>query len=212
MDLEENETIKNFTHKAHDNREKYFNRSWEEVIGFSDITLTGNYNGVDRNQKSCWSNHLARITRLVGKADIGFQMDNFQGEEIAPGPIRFGDMVDNFPHFRKWGDKGWQITTARIPGFLLKLIVSFLNSPTTPFPLTIDGLEQTSEGTRVAGLPIKLFKLYKIALPSELTFALLKTSSILANLVLLDVQPVKEGFYWPVLEKYIKENSPLRCH
>lgn len=225
MDIPEDQTLKAFTDEAYQNREKYFNRSWEEVIGFSDITLNGNYNGVDRNQKSCWSQHLARLTRLTGKADLGVQIDNFQGEEIAPGPIRFGDMVDNFPHFRKWGDKGWQIITAYIPGFLLKFALKFLNSPDSPLPMTIDGFNVKVDGKLVryepgahrgkriliGEYPVKPFKIYKIALPGELTFGLLKTSSFLANLVFFNVKEVKDGYYWPILEDYIKEHSPLSC-
>lgn len=225
-DIPEDQTLKEFTDRAYETREKYFNRSWEEVIGFSEITLNGNYNGVDRNQKSCWSQHMAKITRMTGKADLGFQIDNFQGEEIAPGPIRYGDMIDNFPHFRKWGDKGWRVVTAYVPGFLLKLALKFLNSPDSPLPLTIDGFNVKSDDgfsrykpgqhrnnrVYVGEYPIRNFKMYKIALPGELTFGMLRTSSILANLMFLNVKEVKEGYYWPILEKYIKENSPLTCN
>jgi 2',3'-cyclic-nucleotide 2'-phosphodiesterase (5'-nucleotidase family) len=225
LDIPEDARIKEFTEKAYVNREKYFKRDWQEVIGFSDITLNGNYNGVDRNQKSCWSQHLAKITRIAGKADLGFQVDNFQGEEIERGPIRYGDMIDNFPHFRKWGDAGWRIVTANVPGFLLKFALKFINSPDSPLPLTIDGFNvkvgrnlvrfnpKTDQDKKiyVGEYPIKNFKLYKIALPGELTFALLKTSSFLANLVFINHKEVKDGYYWPLLEKYIRENSPLRC-
>lgn len=224
-DIPENETLKNFTDKAYENRANYFKRDWNEVIGFSDIVLNGNYNGVDQNQKSCWSQHMAKITRLTGKADLGFQVDNFMGEEIAAGPIRYGDMIDNFPHFRKWGDKGWQVVTAWVPGFLLKFALKFLNSPDSPLPLTIDGFNvkrgddlvryqpQVHRNAQVliGGYPIKPFKMYKIALPGELTFGALKTSSFLANLIFLNERDVKGGYYWPILEKYFRENSPIRC-
>jgi hypothetical protein len=46
---------------------------------------------------------MARLTKDVLKADLGIQFDNFQGEMISEGPITYGDMIDNFPHFRKWG-------------------------------------------------------------------------------------------------------------
>lgn len=225
LDIPENQTLKEFTDQAYVNRENYFKRDWKEVIGFSEITLNGNYNGVSRNQKSCWSQHMAKITRITAKADLGFQLDNFQGEEIPPGPVHYGDMIDNFPHFRKWGDEGWRIVTASIPGFLLKWAVKFLNSPDSPLPLTIDGFNvkegrslvrfnpeaHRNKRVYIGEYPIKNFKLYKIALPSELTFGFLKTSSFLANLVFLNHRNVKDGYYWPVLEKYIRENSPLRC-
>ena len=225
LDIPQDQKLKDFVDVAYTNREQYFKRSWEEVIGFSDITLNGNYNGVDRNQKSCWSQHMAKLTRISAKADLGFQIDNFQGEEIAPGPIRYGDMIDNFPHFRKWGDAGWQIVTAHVPGFLLKWAVKFLNSPDSPLPLTIDGFNvkdgdefvrfkpslHRGQKVYVGEYPIRNFKLYKIALPGELTFGMLRTSSFLANLVFLNHKEVKNGHYWPLLEKYIRDNSPLSC-
>lgn len=225
LDIPQDETLRNFTEQAYVNRANYFKRDWNEVIGFSDIVLNGNSNGVDQNQKSCWSQHMAKITRLTGKADLGFQVDNFQGEEITPGPIRYGDMIDNFPHFRKWGDEGWRVVTAWVPGFLLKLALKFLNSPDSPLPLTIDGFNvkvddklvrfnpQThrNQEVLVGRYPVKPFKMYKIALPGELTFGLLKTSSFLANLVFLNERNVKDGYYWPILEKYFRENSPIRC-
>lgn len=224
-DIPEDSRIREFVDEAYANREKYFNRSWEEVIGFSEITMTGNYNGVNQNQKSCWSKHMARLTRTTAKADLGIQIDNFQGEEIAPGPITYGDIVDNFPHFRKWGDQGWKIVKATVPGFLLKFAINYLNSPDSPMPLVIDGFD-VKEGRSfvsydpeihrdrkvyVNKYPIKPFKLYSIALPGEVTFAALKTSRILANLVFLNRKEIKNGYYWPVIENFIRENSPITC-
>lgn len=123
------------------------------------------------------------------------------------------------------GDEGWQVISAWVPGFLLKLALKFLNSPDSPLPLTIDGFNvrvddqlvrynpglHRNQEVLVGEFPIKSFKMYKIALPSELTFAALKTSSVLANLFFLNVKRVKDGYYWPVLEKYIRDNSPLTC-
>ncbi len=226
LDIPEDEKIKQFVDEAYVNRENYFNRKWDEVIGFSDITLNGNYNGVDQNQKSCWSQHMAKLTRRTAKTELGIQIDNFQGEEIAPGPIHYGDMVDNFPHFRKWGDQGWKIVKATIPGFFLKFAVKFLNSPDSPLPLTIDGFNVKNENGKfipykpslhrnskvyVGEYPIRNFKFYTIALPSEVTFGALRTSPILANLVFFNIKEVKDGYYWPILEKYIRENSPITC-
>jgi type IX secretion system PorP/SprF family membrane protein len=92
--MPQDESMKDFVASAYSNREKYFGRKWDEVIGFSNIELTGNLNGKDTPAGSCWSRHMARLTRKVAKTDLGLQFDVFQGEQIDPGTITFGDMID----------------------------------------------------------------------------------------------------------------------
>ena len=138
-EIPENTTIKEFVDEAYVNREKYFNRSWDEVIGFSEIKLSGLYEGLVRDPQSCWSHHIARLTRETAKTDLGLQLDIFQGEEIPAGEIHFGDLIDNFPHFRKWGDKGWNISRAKMSGLLLNQILKYLGSGNHPLDATIDG-------------------------------------------------------------------------
>lgn len=225
QDIPENQTVKNFVQTAYEKRDQYFNRSWNEVIGFSDIPLTGLYEGVVRNAKSCWSEHMARLTRTAAQADIGFQFAELQGEEIPAGEIRFGDMIDNFPHFRKWGDQGWTVARAKVQGFLLKQAIGLLSkSP----DITLDGLmAYMGEGKRpeaykfdgthgpsqamLRGNLIKDFEYYSVAMPSEVPHAVEKTIGSLKALFLKDLMYLENTHYWSLLEDYIKTNSPLGC-
>lgn len=223
----EDEDVKKFVEEAYVNREQYFNRSWTEVIGFSEIPLTGMYEGKVRNPRSCWSRHIARLTREVAKADIGIQFDIFQGEEIPAGPITFGDLVDNFPHFRTWGDQGWNVTRGTMSGFVLNQILKMLNNSDDPYDVTIDGVEvhdqnkglnipftigiHKSEDALVGGRRINNLQFYTVAMPSEIPYAVGKMSAPIRNILLMNSRNVPNSHYWPLFEDYIRKNSPLTC-
>lgn len=225
-EIPENKEVKKFVDEAYINRERYFNRSWTEVIGFSEITLTGMFSGRVRDPRSCWSKHIARLTRQVAKTDVSLQIDIFQGEEIPQGPIRFGDLIDNFPHFRTWGDKGWNITKARISGFVLNQVLKFLSSGEETFDATVDGLHVIAkdgfvpyavkhgfnvEDVRLQGEKIENLKFYTIAMPSEIPYAVGKMSVPLRELLLTGSQEVENSEFWPLFEDYLAKNSPLKC-
>jgi 5'-nucleotidase len=226
-DMPQDEDMKKFVSVAYDNREQYFGRSWEEVIGFSEIRLSGSYNGHQNENNSCWSRHIARLTRKVANTELGLQFDAFQGEQIDPGVITFGDMVDNFPHFRKWGDKGWKISRARVSGFLLKRILRFMANSPLGLQVTIDGVQvknKNGEGASsfdpkvhrveeamVDGEQLNSLRFYTIGLPSEVPYGVLKLANVFAFIILQELSTVPDGDYWFHLEKYIRDNSPLQC-
>jgi 5'-nucleotidase / UDP-sugar diphosphatase len=219
--------MKKFVAKAYESREKYFGgRKWNEVIGFSEIPLSGNYNGQDIEFNTCWSRHIARMTRKIAKAELGLQFDVFQGERIEPGPITFGDIVDNFPHFRQWRDKGWSVSTSRVSGFLLRKVVEMLAKSELALQITIDGLTVKDKSGRsiafdpkyhspdaalVNGEKIQNLRYYKIALPSEVPFGVIKLLNVMGLIILKNVNHIEDAEYWPLLESYVKKNSPLRC-
>lgn len=225
-DMPQDQLMKGFVDSAYATREKYFGRSWNEIIGYTEIPLTGNVNGQDGEQNSCWSRHIARLTRQVAKAELGLQFDVFQGEQIPPGPVTFGDLVDNFPHFRQWGDKGWKISSSIVSGFLLKQILEALAESELAIQITVDGVKARDKSglmvnynpkfhgpqdALINGEALSNLRYYKIALPSEVPYGVLKMANILGLIVLQNLRMVKHGDYWPVLEKYVRENSPLRC-
>lgn len=225
-DIAEESTMKEFVTQAEVNRERYFNRKWDEVIGFTSIPMTGTTMGHITNPRSCWSQHLARLTRKVARSDIGFQFDDLQGEQINPGPVTFGDMVDNFPHFRKWGDKGWKIKKAWVQGFLLKKIIKAVANTEFATLITVDGMQIELEDGKLVnydmvkhpinealinGRLIRNLSYYTVALPSEVPHALLKTFNIFGYLIFNNLYTVRGSSYWPQLEEYIKLNSPLKC-
>ena len=227
-DIEENGDIKKFVDESYVNRERYFNRSWTEVIGFSEIDLTGMVGGKVKNPKSCWSQHIARLSRLTAKTDLALQFDIFQGEEIPAGPIHFGDLIDNFPHSSGWGDKGWHINKSRVSGFILNMVVKAFSSAEEGFDTTIDGLEvydenkgmrvryqtggvHSPENALINGAKIENYRFYTVALPSEIPFAVGKFSQPILNLLLQNNHEVPNSNFWPLFEDYIGKNSPLRC-
>ena len=215
-----------FVGNAYMNREQYFGRDWNEVIGSSEIVLNGNVNGLDQNNKSCWSSHMARLIRSTAKTELSMHFDIFQGEQIEPGVIRFGDMVDNFPHFRSWGDQGWSVARAWVNGWILKKVVALLDGPNASFiSMTMDGLEAYEKGrgvvpfnpkrhkssqVRVNGLPIKNLAFYSLSFPSEVPYALMKLSG-LSSYIIRNMEYMDNTNFWPLLEDYIRTNSPLRC-
>ena len=223
--LNEDMDVKTFVDEAYVNRERYFNRKWDEVIGFSEIDLTGMYQGKIRNGKSCWSRHIARLTRQAAGADLGFQFDVFQGEEIPAGPIRFGDLIDNFPHFRRWGDNGWNVYRAEVTGVVIKQFLKAFNNPSEPLDATIDGL-YVDDGEKLApyragkdvdfskalidGQPILDFRKYTVAIPSEIPAAM-KLLGPIRDILFRKLEPVENSDYWGMVENYVRANSPITC-
>jgi 2',3'-cyclic-nucleotide 2'-phosphodiesterase (5'-nucleotidase family) len=227
-DMPQDSGMRSFVNEAYQKREKYFGRSWEEVIGFSEITLSGNYNGQDTEQRTCWSRHIARLSRTVAKTELGLQFDVFQGEQVSPGPITFGDMIDNFPHFQSWGaDRGWDVSRAKISGFLLKKILDSLANSEVALQVMIDGVSARNKNGTGAILfdptlhrsnealinneEIQNFRYYTIAIPSAIPFAVTKFLGVFGYLLLHQMKTVEDAKYWSLLEDYIKTNSPLKC-
>jgi 2',3'-cyclic-nucleotide 2'-phosphodiesterase (5'-nucleotidase family) len=225
-DMPQDLEVKKFVESAYETREKYFGRKWDEIIGHSEIPLSGNVNGQDIESNTCWSRHLARLTKQVAKTELGLQFDVFQGERIEPGPVTFGDIVDNFPHFRKWGDKGWKVSRTIISGFLLKKVLELLAQSELAIQVTVDGVKAQSTSGKiedynpkkhkpidamVEGQGISNIRYYSVALPSEVPFGMVKMLNLLGTVVLNNIQILKEADYWRLIEEYIKENSPLKC-
>ena len=222
----EDRDVKKFVDEAYINREQYFNRRWDEIIGFSEFPLSGSVNGQQTEFRTCWSRHIARLTRQKAKADLGLQFDVFQGEEIPAGTITYGDMIDNFPHFRKWNDRGWKISKGLVSGFLLKKMIEAMASSEIALQVTIDGMESKindkvkvpydltkhrPETALVNGQEISNLRYYTVGLPSEVPYGMLKLFNIFGYVILNNLYNVPNGEYWPALEEYIKKNSPLRC-
>lgn len=225
-DMEQDTEMKAFVDSAYQNRAEYFGRNWDEVIGMTDIPLTGNTNGQDGEKNSCWSTHMARLTRQIAKTDLGLQFDVFQGEQINPGLVTFGDLVDNFPHFRKWGDNGWGVSRAKVNGFLLKKILNMLAKSEVALQVTIDGLKVQDKSGKIRnfnsktdsienaflnGDKIQSMRYYTIALPSEVPFGMLKLMNVMGYVLLHNLREVRDADYWTLLEDYIRKNSPIQC-
>jgi 2',3'-cyclic-nucleotide 2'-phosphodiesterase (5'-nucleotidase family) len=223
LDLEENQTMVNLVTNALESKNSYFGRQFTEVIGSSEIPLSGYIDGQENDQTTCWGEHIAKMSKEAVGADIGLHLAMFEGESIPAGPIRFGDIVDNFPHFRAYGDQGWQIATIKLRGFWIRKIFEFLaskpgflginfygeNLRTTdlpPSPLSQDQINRFMGGK----FKLSNFKRYKVAFPSEVAYAIEKTFPFLKGLVLPKLE-ISNAYYWPVMENYLRENSPIAC-
>jgi 5'-nucleotidase / UDP-sugar diphosphatase len=221
-------------------RNEEFDGRFDEVIGESEIVLSGYQNGKGTIKKTCWGEHMARMTALAADSDVGVHFASFEGMMIDPGPITFGNLVDNYPHVRNYGDMGWEISKFRIKGKLLKTFLKTLiqietqlgiqfhgfefNALRIPNPLAKNGKKIHISGIEVPlsshisiplnlkinGEKIKNDQFYTLAIPHELVFTL---EVFLPNKV-QNVFPSLERtgkFYWPVMEEYIRAHSPIKC-
>jgi hypothetical protein len=116
---------------------------------------------------------------------------------------------------------GWNIARARVSGFLLKKILNLLANSDVKLAVTIDGIkskkhefnprsDHVSEA-RINGEPIQSLRYYTIALPSEVPFAMEKMFNVLSGVLLHELEYLEDKNYWPLLEDYIRKNSPIRC-
>ncbi len=208
-----------FVSKAIKAREDFFGRSWDEVIGSTDILLSGRIDGRMKNNRSCWSRHLARMTRISTGADLGLQLDVLQSSQIDPGPITFGNIIDNFTHISSWDPRGWEIAVIGIRGFFLKQLLKQVSDGKFEKSSTIDGLELSSgfydtvendpSEALINGQKIKNLKEYTLALPAEFLRGLRESFPIAKPF--LNAKKKKRIFYWEEMENYVRENSPIRC-
>lgn len=198
---------------AKTHRAQYFKRDMEEVIGESYFPLNG---GSGHTSITCWGTHLANMTREITKADIGLHIANFEGELIPAGPIRYLDMVDNFPHFRNFGDGGWDIVVVKLNGLLLYSMFEALGRIDGHLGMHFAGVNMSAKLSkkghvyRIGGNKVNLLKSYTIAFPSEVTFAIEKVLPWLKG-VLYHGRVYTGLRYWTELEKYIKTHSPMKC-
>lgn len=194
-------------------RAEYFNRNMDEIIGESKFTLNG---GTGHTKITCWGMHLANMTKEITKADIGLHIANFEGEAIPAGPIRYVDIVDNFPHFRNFGDGGWDVVVVKLNGALLYTMFETLGRINGHLGMHFAGVNMpwtlTKKGHiyRIGGNKVNLLKSYTMAFPSEVIFAIEKVLPWLKG-VLYHGRVYTGVRYWAELEKYIKTHSPMKC-
>jgi len=224
--VEETQEMNSLVFLAEENRNIYFGGRWEEIIGETWVPLSGYKNGRPSLVESCWGKHMARMTSESSGAHIGIHLADFEGEEIPAGEITFGDMIDNFPHFRNYGDFGWEISTINVKGSILKALVAAIINLKDKFGISFHGITYKSIKVpdiipylggkivpfymRVAGQPIYAKNSYSVAFPSEVAFAL-KESLPETSKKLFPSMKNSGNFYWKVMEDYIRKNSPIRC-
>jgi 5'-nucleotidase len=199
---------------------------FDEVVGYSDIKLTGYEDGHAVLEKSCWGQHMAKMSADATKADIGMHLAFFEGMTIRPGPITYGNLVDNFPHARKPGDPGWEIATFETSGKNLKILLRAIATMKKQMGISFHGVDfdfvrmpdnlpyagglSFAWNFKLNGKRIDKFKKYKVAFPAEVGYAVKISLPKKAQ----DIFPKLDftgQYYWPVMDAYMKKYSPIKC-
>ena len=203
---------------------------YDEVIGFSDFDLTGsNEDGLQDHQEGCWTAHLGNIVKEGADADVGLYLGSFAGKTIPKGPITYGNIIENFPHITKFGEKGWEVMKFDIKGWhLYSLMTAIINLPisgslkpliggvqsrTYTFPKKIPyvGGKKFFTKFRINGKRIRFRQKYTLALPYELSRMLNGIlSKKIAGYIPIDFKR-NEYFLWNMAENYIRKRKHLKC-
>lgn len=226
MPQAEDQEMASLVSEAAQNRNQYFGNRWDEVIGDSTVALAGSLAGKAVLQGTCWGRHMGRMTRDASESDIGIHLALFEGVYKSPGPITYGDLIDNFPHVRKFGDPGWSISTVSVKGSILKTLLGiFINlrdivgiqfygaqykSIVIPDFIPYLGGRIFPFGYKINGEKIDKDRMYKISFPTEVGYALKTLMPKIAQKLFPDLTDTGK-YYWPVMEEYVKQNSPISC-
>jgi len=224
-DLPQDQSVSEFVEAAEDDRNNYFGGRWDEIIGETLIPFSGYKNGVNLAGESCWGEHMAKMSQEATNADLAIHLAQFEGQALEPGNVSFGDMIENFPHFRNYGDRGWQISTIKVSGKALKILLKAIinlkhlgvnfhgvnyRKFTIPAFIPYLGGKHYAFALRVKGKRIDNNGQYFVAFPSEVGHALKLSLPDVAKKVFPDLKNT-ENYYWQIMEDYIKKNSPISC-
>lgn len=180
-------------------RQNYFQRDWNEEIGSAEFPLHGHVAGNNPVRASCWGGHIAQVSREATDSDVGIHVSGFTGETIPAGPITFGDLIENYPHFRVFGDRGWTLAKVRLSGAVINGLSAFMRTHSSRYGLNL------SFRTRIENT-----KTYTMAFPGEMSWALEQIAPILKGHINGRVVQT-EAALWESLEIYIRARSPLSC-
>lgn len=227
VDTPRDSKVTGFIQSAIEKRNEYFGGRFDEVVAESEIKLTGYENGKAVIKSTCWGEHQAKMAKEAAATDIGIHMANFQGVVKEPGLITFGDLVDNYPHFRTYGDKGWNIASFEADGKFIKAFLRALINMPGQFGVDIYGLEwkelifpkfipwiggrKLALSVKANGEKIEKDKRYTIAFPSEIGHVLKLLVKDKVNYAFPEFTEHEGLGYWDVMESYVKAQSPIRC-
>jgi 2',3'-cyclic-nucleotide 2'-phosphodiesterase (5'-nucleotidase family) len=228
--VNEDEKVKNFVTRAVMMRDQQFGGTFDEVIGYSEIPMSGYKNGKPNIEKTCWGEHMAKMNKEEMNADVGVHVAFFEGERSDPGPLTYGNIVDNFPHFRDYGDQGWRFSTFKGTGRFLKVLSSALrnlkksyglflygmNYKTFKLPEWLSWMPYIGEKTflyahEINGQELIDDQWYTVSFPAEIGQAIKGLVGENIRKIFPEFQESENKFYWTSMKEYIQKNSPLRC-
>src|SRR5690554_3541618 len=199
--LKKDPEMANFVEEASEKRNLQFETDWNEVIGETKTSISGSLGGENNWRSTCWGKHMARATREAVGADVGIYIPGFAGVYRPAGPIRFGDIVDNFPHIRQYGDQGWEIVTVDMSGWKVRPLMYLISR--IGYGAVFSGLGYKSVDE------VQTNAIYTVALPGEIAEAI--KGSLPAFSHFLRGLQYTDKYYWPVITQYVIENSPIQC-
>ncbi len=220
--MTEDAQVKQMVDQAVSLRNQEFGGRFDEVVGSSEIKLSGYENGGHVLAKTCWGTHMAKMAREAAGADVGLHVAAFEGMTFLPGSVTYGNLVDNFPHIRKAGDPGWEVASFRVKGKVMRTVLQALINLEGQMGMNFEGLTYRAIriplkkpiiiafDLRIHGKSIEKERFYRLAFPAEVAFAV-------KALLPTKVQNIFPGleysgeYMWPVMERYVRENSPIRC-
>lgn len=173
----------------------------DEVFGETKTPMTGYLNGKPVIRSSCWGRHMASAARLAAGAAVGVHVSQFEGVYGPPGEVIYGDIANQFPHVRKFGDQGWEIATVTMSGAKLRTMMWYISRK--GYGVSFSGLGYLSP----ENLDDKAF--YRVAFPAEVALAI--NTSIPGYRSYMQGLKYTGKYYWPVMADYVKKNSPIQC-
>lgn len=210
--LEQDPQMASLIENARTGRNEHLALNWDEVIGETKTPMTGYVDGNPVDRWTCWGHHLATAARRAVGAAVGIHVTSFEGMFKSAGPVTYGDLADNFPHFRKFGDQGWEIATVMLSGLKLRLLMYWINR--RGLGVTFSGLgyktlSDKSQGLFVGEDPLDEKGTYRVAFPAEVALAI--RTSLPGYRDYLRKLKNTGKYYWPVVVDYLRERSPLSC-
>jgi 2',3'-cyclic-nucleotide 2'-phosphodiesterase (5'-nucleotidase family) len=196
------------------------------VIGESRVDLTGYDLGENPGNTSCWGENQARAIQEATQADIGTSFSQFFGVKVPAGPVTFGNLVENFPHTRRFDRAGWRVSTIRVSGLKLKVLLKAMLMFKDTAGIDFSGIEYVDghysvfpgladhgakpRHLRVNGEPIRNSEKYTLAMPSDIWLVTESVAPKLAQAIFSGHQ-FAQKYYWDVLKDYVSDNSPINC-
>jgi 2',3'-cyclic-nucleotide 2'-phosphodiesterase (5'-nucleotidase family) len=173
----------------------------DEVLGETKTSLSGYLNGKPVLRSSCWGRHMATAARQAAGASVGIHVSHFEGMWKPAGPVTYADLANEFPHFRKFGDQGWEIATVTMSGIKLRAMMYYISRK--GYGVTFSGLGY------IALDELDDKAIYRIAIPAEVALAI--KTSIPGYRHYLQGLKYTGKYYWTAMAEYIRKNSPLTC-
>jgi len=201
---------------------------WRDYVTESEIDWGGYNNGVMDYADRCWYEHVGKMLKQESQSDASLYLTNFMGEKISKGPIKYGDIIRNFPHINEYGKEGWEIMKIKMTGWqILSLMTGVVNVGAIGKQVIFGGIEYNSfkipdfipwiggktffTKFHINGKRVSFKSRYEVALPYELKKLL---EGVLSKKLVsyLNLGAVRNEYYlWPMAHRYLSGLESVKC-